>query len=452
MPNGENSPSVPAPAHRSRFPAASPSVRSSRIYAASCDPPKSEPDESGYCKRISGCYTRCASSACFGRVIRTALAVAWLAAVGYPAPGAGAEWLTGASLRAKLAQPANVLWHEAPLRATLNKFSRAEQVALLIDRRVDPGQEIDAELQAVPVEAVFEQVAESRGLGLTRFGPVVYLGPPDVTARLRTLAEMRHDDVRRLPAPVAARLAESRPLAWDDFATPRAILERLAAEGRIEITGLDQIPHDLWAAADLPALPLVDRITLVAVQFDLTFQISAGQTPPDSACRLTLVPLPAEVAIVRSYPAGREPQKLVDKWQALAPQCRFKIAADKIYVKGRVEDLKRIEGGTDQPAAKREGGTQRARRGKSTKPPVTRFTGRVVDKPLGEVLQYIGTQLGLEMKIDREALARSGVSLDQLVSFSVKDASTDDLLEAVLGPAGCTYQRRGMTIEIKPAN
>ena len=272
---------------------------------------------------------------------------------------------------------------------------------------------------------------------LALIGPVVYLGPPDATARLRTLAELRRQDARRLSADAARKLLQSKPLEWDDFATPRELLAKLAAAGRLEIRGLDRVPHDLWAAADLPDLPLVDRLTLVAGQFDLTFEIASDGS------RVTLVPVPEEVAIVRDYPAGQQPGRLVDQWQALVPDAQFKVVGDKIYVKGRLEDLEQIE------SARRPGATatRRPRTGGET-----RFSGRVLNKPLGEVLRYVESRFDLELKIDREALGRSGVSLDQLVSFSVKDATVDELLTAVLEPVGCAFRRRAKTIEIGPAD
>jgi hypothetical protein len=368
------------------------------------------------------------------------LLAAWLGPAGRPAGGAPTAWLTGDALRARLARPENVFWQEETLRDALLKFCRAQQVAFLLDRRVDPGQGIDGAAESVPVGGILAEVAESRKLGLTFFGPVAYLGPPDVAARLRTLAEMRHVEMRRLPAADAAKLAQSRSFAWDDFATPRQLLERLAEEGGFEIAGLERIPHDLWAAADLPPLPLVDRITLLAIQFDLTFTISADGR------RVTLVPVSDEVAIVRSYPAGRTPRELVDQWQALAPECQIRLSGGKIWVKGRLEDIESIEA-LRQPAAK----TAAAPPGADRPAGETRFTGRVVNKPLGDVLEYVGSQFGLELKIDRQALARAGVSLDRLVSFSVKDAGVDDLLKAVLEPVGCTFRRQDKTIEIKPA-
>jgi len=367
-------------------------------------------------------------------------AAVWSGPTALPGGAAQAsEWLTGDALRTKLAQPETVFWQDAPLRETLEKFCRAQGVAIFIDRRVDPGQKLDGGVGGVPVGGILQQIAESRNLGLCFFGPVAYLGPPEFTARLRTLAEMRREDVRRLSAGGGQKFAKSEAAKWDDFATPRQLLDRLADQNGIEIGRMDQVPHDLWAAADLPPLPLVDRLTLIAGQFDLTFTISSNGR------EVTLVPLPEEVAIVRDYPAGRNAQELVGRWQALAPDAQFKIAGTKIYVKGRLEDHEQIKAAR-QPEARPGESTPRLPTGGER-----RFTGRVVNKPLGEVLRYVAAQLDLNLEIDRAGLVRAGVSLDQLVSFSVKDAGVDELFHAVLDPVGCTFRRRGKTVEIVPA-
>ena len=57
------------------------------------------------------------------------------------------------------------------------------------------------------------------------------------------------------------------------------------------------------------------------------------------------LPIPDDVALVRNYPAGRDAAKKMAQWQRVAPECQFKILRGKIYVKGRLEDLERIEGG-----------------------------------------------------------------------------------------------------------
>ena len=246
---------------------------------------------------------------------RIAIVLAWLCSSGLHAQAAPAPpaWLAGAALQERLAQPsAEVYWSGLPLRQALSRFSRAARVAILVDRRIDPGQKVDLSLSTMPLREALDQIAEHLDVGMSLPGALVYYGPAEVASRLWTLAELRREEARRLPASAGRKFLQAERLAWPDFATPRDLLTQLASQSGIELLGLEQVPHDLWAAADLPAIPLVDRLTLIAVQFDLTFRIA------DSGDRVTLVPVPDDVAIVRSYPAGREPEALAALRRALA--------------------------------------------------------------------------------------------------------------------------------------
>jgi len=362
-----------------------------------------------------------------------------LAAAGSEAPG---DWLTGSAFELQLAKPVDVFWSGTPLRQAVGSLSRSRRVAALIDRRVDPGQELELRLRGLPLDEVFRQIAESRGLGLSWLGPVAYLGPNRVTSRLRTLAELRRQEVRRLPSAASRTFLVPKRSRWDDFATPRDLLAQLADESRIEISGLEQVPHDLWAGADLPPLSLTDRLTLIAGQFDLTFQIAADGSA------VALVPVPDDVAITRSYPGGSEPDELADRWAALVPESRIKIVGGKIYLRGLLEDHERIEDDLRPP---RRPKLAQPRAGEDE--PQKRYTvpeGKGKGQ-LGPVLEQLATTLELELRLDRQALEQAGISLDEPVSFSAKDATLDELLEAVLKPAGCAFRRQGNVVEIRPA-
>jgi len=377
-------------------------------------------------------------------VIRSAVLLVLVVA---PAPeaAAGAEppvaWLDGTSLEQRLRTPVDVFWSGTPLRQAIVSLAENQRAAVLIDRRVDPGQKLDLEWNDLPLGDIYRRVAESRQLGVVWLGPVAYFGPVQVTSRTRTLAELRRGEVRRLPAAAARKLLRPERMRWDDFATPRDLLARLAAESRIEISGLEQVPHDLWAGADLPALSLVDRLTLVAGQFDLTFEMAAD------ASAVALVPVPDEVVLVRSYPGGDDPQALADRWAALVPQSQVKVVAGEVFVRGRLEDHEQIAAAAQPPPPTRRP-TSRSRR---TSEGEKRFTVRDGKGPLGPVLEQLAGKLGLTLKIDREALQRADVSLQQPISFSVDKATLEELFEAVLTPAGCTFRVEGNVLEVRPA-
>ena len=54
----------------------------------------------------------------------------------------GPFWATGRALQEQLAAPVSVIWEGNPLRPAMMNLSRTQHVAILIDRRVDPGQKL----------------------------------------------------------------------------------------------------------------------------------------------------------------------------------------------------------------------------------------------------------------------------------------------------------------------
>jgi hypothetical protein len=272
-------------------------------------------------------------------------------------------------------------------------------VAVLIDRRVDPDRKLELTLAHLTLQEVLRQLAEQQGQEISVLGPVVYLGPPEAALRLRSLSALRHKEVRAAGPLVARKFLATERLRWPDFATPRELLSQLAGAGGFEIAGLEQIPHDLWAETDLPALSLVDRLSLIAIQFDLTFEIGPGGR------QVRLVPIPEDVAAVReeAIAASRHPRS--------SPP--------------------------PKPSPR--------------KPPETRFTVTSAKGPLGHLLKELAAKLQLELRIDEEALEDAGISLNDPVSFSVNNGTIDELLEAVLAPAGCTFRREGSSVEVVPA-
>ena len=208
------------------------------------------------------------------------------------------KWAAGAALRRQLVEPVDLLWSANPLRQAVTGLSRSLRVAVLIDRRVDPGQRVDLAFQGEPLGAVFEAIARHCGLGVSRLDNVVYLGPPAAAERLRGVATQWAAALRPLAPDRRAAFFRRKKLAWPDFSTPRDLLLQLGREGGLTLLNPERIPHDLWAAADLPPLSLADRLTLVAVQFDLTFRVTADGR------RIELVPIPKDGAETRRDTLG----------------------------------------------------------------------------------------------------------------------------------------------------
>jgi hypothetical protein len=255
---------------------------------------------------------------------------------------------------------------------------------------------------------------------------------------------MRQDDVDRLPPAAAERFTHKRSMTWDDLTTPRDLVKDLARENGVEVAGLELVPHDLWAAAELPPLSWIDRLTLIAAEFDLTFTVE------DDGAAVRLVPLPDRVAIVRSYPGGSNAAAKARAYAALAPGAEVKVSAGRIYVRGLVEDQERLTqprhpAAPPKPPAGKDSASQRHPTS------LDRYTLTVKQQPVGRVLEQLARELNLELVLDGPAIQRAGLSLDERVSFSVRQATTGELLEAAGKPAGLQARRRGHALEVGPA-
>ena len=206
------------------------------------------------------------------------------------ADGAGEKthWATGTTFQRRLNDLVTIRWANIPVRRAIGRLAEVKHVAILLDRRVDPGRKLTLSLRDVTLDAALHDIARRLDLGVARLGNVVYLGPVATAGRLPALAAAFGKDVRRLPPAMQRRFFSTKRLAWDDLARPRDLLAQLARENRLTIEGLDKVPHDLWASADLPPLTLIQRLTLVAVQFDLTFKVAADGR------RLSLAPIKTE--------------------------------------------------------------------------------------------------------------------------------------------------------------
>jgi len=352
--------------------------------------------------------------------------------------GDAASWVTGAALQRQLASPVDIVFGDSPLRQSLSDLSRSQNVAIVTDRRIDPDQRLHVRLTGVPLSEALEEIARERRLGIAQLGPVAYLGPPEPASRIRTLAALRETEARRLGNKAARRFLARASMRWGDFATPRELLAQLAKQAGITIDGLDRVPHDLWAAADLPPMTWIDRVTLIANQFDLTFAIR-------DADRIELVAVPNRAAIVRDYPGGADPKATAERLGALLPNAEVKVVDQRVSVRARLEDHLRItSAGRSSPATSKPGPAATA----AASVRISRFA--VKDQPLASVLEQLAKKLRFELRLDREALQKAGVSPDHRVSAELENTTLDAILRELLRDTSLDFRHTGNVVEIIP--
>lgn len=384
------------------------------------------------------CRVGCGSPV-VSRWVRTA---AWLcaAAMGLAAsparpaaPETAAEAptpLSGTAFEQALALPVGIAWDGVPLRTAVADLARLHRVAVLLDRRVDPERPLQLERRSVSLAEVVRAVAEAHGFDSATVGSAIVIGPTSAVRRLRTLVQLRADDVRRLPPERQQALLRRRSLAWPDLATPRDLLADLASEAGLRAEGLDRVPHDLWGQARLGELSWVERATLVANQYDLTFQLT------DDGRGVRWVPVAEPVEIERRYPGGPQPADTARRWQAEYPNATVRAEGAQVVVRGPLEVHELLgAAGRPKPKPAPPKGTASA--------PATRYTLRVQNVPLARLVAELADKQGLPVELDRAGLAAAGKSPDVLVSVDVEEVDLDTLLRRAVEPAGLRVEFRG---------
>jgi len=351
------------------------------------------------------------------------------------AAAAEVVWLTDGALQQALAQNVGITWSNITVRQALASLSKTQKLAVMLDRRVDPDQKIELAFDNVPLQEALERIASRLQIGVTGLGPVAYFGPKSITDRLRTVAALRSDEAGRLPTATRLRWTQAKPWKWDKLSAPRDLLADLGRESGVKIEGLDQIPADLWAAADLPPLTLPERLTLVLAQFDLTYELVADGNS------LRLVPMPEKPVIDRSYAVSGAPQDVAAQLRQikLLAAAQIDVAGGKLIVRGRQEDQDVVNDVLAGHTAHRTSVTE----GRKV------YTLRV-ELPVGKLLDALEKQMGVEIQLDRAAISAEGISLETKVQVNVKEVSAEELLQAVLDPAGLKYVQHDNTFEIKP--
>jgi hypothetical protein len=352
------------------------------------------------------------------------------------------RWNTAAAVARRLEMPlgTGVQWSGRALRDGLGNLSRSDgvRVAMLLDRRADPGKPMELAISDGTFAGALDRIADFANLGWCQVGPAIYFGPPATARRLRTVVELRKEELSKAPSAVSSKLRRVKAWRWGDLSTPRELVEELAHDADLKLEGLERIPHDLWAGADLPPMTAIERASLVLAGYDLTFAVEAPAT-------IRLVPMPTKVVLSRSYALGATGESALTAIRKKHPDAELRIEGTKLMVVGRAEDHASISdalaGKSAKPVAK-------------TTPPKlsqVRVSLKAKNQPVEQLLNDVAKMLTLDLVIDREAIAAANLSLDTRVSVELTNAPVGELLSAITKPAGLAFSLRGRTLRITPA-
>jgi hypothetical protein len=238
--------------------------------------------------------------------------------------------------------------------------------------------------------------------------------------------------VNQLPPAWQRRWRRTSPCEWPEPTEPRALMARWLSEAHIPAAGLDQIPHDLWAARELPPLDMLQRLVITLAGFQLAPRVNADGS-------VTIVPLSSETTVTDAY--RLPPQRLgeIDQLRSELPGAQLTLRQRTLTVVGRAEDHDRVRDWLQGQQRRTPSGGSLADK---------RFTLTVQNQPIAAILQAVAQQLDLEL-VWHDATQSWR---EDRVSLSVKNATLGELITTVLEGRSARYRLQGRRLIIAPAS
>ena len=298
--------------------------------------------------------------------------------------------------------PITATWSGIGLREWAGRVGHTAGLPVLVDRRLDPDTAIRLECREEPLHEVIARAAAVVGGEVATLDSSIRIVPRGMASLVSRAEAARKTRLASLPSQQRSVLDTPMPWQWAAGARPRDLVAAAATKAGITLEDVAVVPHDHQPAMSLPELTLAEGLDLLLCPFDLRVD---WQAAPASA----------------RVPTGR----IIAIDAGLPPAATAKLV---------------------KPAAGKPPGR---RPGPRPKGPAAEHTYSLqVAAPLEELLTAIASRLGLTLDLDRESLTRRGIAPGELVRATVKDASRDELLAAILGPLDLTWTIKGDTLRV----
>lgn len=302
--------------------------------------------------------------------------------------------------------PITATWNGIGLREWAARVTQAAGVPVLVDRRLDPDTPIRLDCRNEPLLDVVERGAALVGGEVAALRSSIRIVPVGRAVVIKRAEAAREARVASLSGRTRSVLTKQTPWQWPAGARPRDLVTAATSEAGVTIRRVETIPHDHLAALDLPEMTLAERLDLLLAPFDLRvdWQTATGGQAGG-------VPAGTIIAIDAGLPAATAAETVAD-------------------AKPR----------------------RRAGPGKPTPKTGPQTFSLQVAAPLEELLATLAVKLGLTLDLDRESLRDAGIAPREIVRATVKDASRDELLAAILGPLDLTWTITRDTLRVFAAS
>ena len=243
-----------------------------------------------------------------------------------------ATFLTGKKLDRKSSQAFSLWWRDAEIRDRLTAFSKSEDVAVMLDRNVNPRTVLNLGIENRTLEQIFWRVSSAAKIGVCRIEDCYYFGPTDTVVALpiamNTLARQANKVSRRS----SVKWTIERPVLTTPIVPTKLLIEAIADKHGFSVNGLDELPHDLWYQVALPPTSVIAQIQLMLAGFGKTFEIE-----PDGKS-ITIIDFPKTESAKRTFSVPKRPanSKELDK---RFPDLRISYRSKSVVATGPPQQL-----------------------------------------------------------------------------------------------------------------
>lgn len=344
------------------------------------------------------------------------------------------KFLTGRRIDVANRSAKSVTWTSGDLRSRLARFSQSQKLGLFLDRRADPFSQTEVFVRDATTESLLWEIAKLNNIGICRLGNVYYFGPTDSAAVLPSLmAQLKQETSKRKKSSVV-RWHGTSALKTDDIVEPRLLLENLAKDNQFKISGLDEIPHDVWRGFELPPLTLAEQVQLLLVGFGKTFRRNADGT------EVTLVDIEFPDRVSHEVPfaenlSSANYESVMAQLKSRYTSLSAKRKGKKAFVEGPVDEVLGFQAAMV--------GLQKADKSKPTARTKDVYTLNVTASRLS-ILNNVAQQDGLKLAV----LAQHKSLLDERIDVAVDSVSLPELLAAVLKGSGLQASVSGGRLDV----
>jgi len=357
-------------------------------------------------------------------------------------------YLTDRNFRRVLSQPFSASWSNVGIRSIVQRISSTQKISIILDRRIDPSLKLKLDIQNVSLEEGLNNLASLAHAKTAIVGSNIYIGPEKPVSKLKTLLELKTEELAELlqssPANLKSRvllLNRKRTFHYQDLDQPIEILRQITDAYQITIPNKTRIPHDLWSHGSLVAVNANEGLSLILIQFNFTYRWEEQGT------QIQIMPIPDSVTIERTYtPRGTSVASVTNRLKTAFPALTVASSGKTITISASTELHEKIEQFLNPRTNSRNTMPQ-----KIDAVPIQRrkFTLRVKRVPLLAIMKKL-EQSGIEFDYDNSQLVDAGIDLNQQIDISVKDANAREFFDTLFASLKLNYQIQRTRVTLSP--